>query len=199
MAKFVAYIPGMDSFLMDGDTPYIDEEKEVKRVIAHETVHPKSYEAKPASFLRTWAKRQQQKEEQEKVKPYRFSPTSPEFHYKPPEGQLRYLVVVGDENTAKSGLAVKAFDSREQAAIFTRKSISGLTKEFPNLGYYTLDTDAHVYTDGITATSQWRCEDSAPRISDRESVRARARGQDDEPVRQPKRRGRKPRAAPSNG
>lgn len=195
MAKFVAYIPGMDSFLMDGDTPYIDEEKEVKRVIAHETVHPKSYEAKPASFLKTWAKRQQQKEEEEKTKPYRFSPTNPEFHYKHPEGQLRYLVVVGDENTSKSGLAVKAFDSREQAAIFARKSISGLAKEFPNLGYYILDTNAHVYTDGITATSQWRYEDYAPRVGVREGARA----QDDGPVQQPKRRGRKPRAAPSNG
>lgn len=193
MAKYVAYIPGMDSFLMDGNTPYIDEEKEVKRVIAHETVHPKSYEAKPVSFLKTWAKRQQQKEQEEKTKPYRFSPTAPEFHYRSPEGQARYLLVVGNENESKSGLAVKAFDSRDEAVIFARKSISGLTKELPNLGYYILDTENHVYVDGITAGKQWRIEDYAPGISDRKSVCVQGDGS----TQQPKRRGRKPRVTPT--
>lgn len=191
MAKYVAYIPKTDSFLMDGDTPYIDEEKEVRRVIAHETVHPKSYEAKSSSFLKTWAKRQQQKEQEEKTKPYGFSPTAPEFHYRSPKGQARYLVVVGDENESKSGLAVKAFDSRDEAAIFARKSISGLTKEFPNLGYYTLDTENYVYVDGIGAGKQWRIEDYAPGIGDREGVCVQGDGS----IQQPKRRGRKPRVS----
>ena len=193
MAKCIAYIPGTDSFLMHGDTPYVDEEKEVKRVIAHETVHPKKYELKPAAFLKTWAKRQQKKEQEEKANPYKFSPSYAEFKYLPPEGQLKYLVVVGEEYVAKSGLAVKAFDSRAEAAIFARKSISGLTKEFPNLGYYILDTENYVYTDGITAGNQWRSEDYAPRPSDRNSVRTEGDGT----AQQPKRRGRKPRVPPT--
>jgi hypothetical protein len=188
MAKYVAYIPGMDSFLMDGNTPFIDEEKEVRRVIADETVHPKHYEARPVTFLKTWAKKQQAKEAE--VKPFRFSPPSPEFHYTPAEGQHRYALVVGDENISKSGLAVKHFETREEGVIFATRSIAGLTKEFPALGYYLLDTENHVYTDGITIGSHWRAEDYVPGKGNG-STGGLHIGTPETPARK---RGRKPRA-----
>jgi len=178
---------------MDGNTPYIDEERNIKKVIAHETVHPKNYEVKPVSFLKTWVKKQQKKEQEKKAEPYKFSPIAPEFNYRSPEGQPRYLIVVGNNNKSKSGLKVKAFDSRDEAVIFARKSISGLTKEFPDLGYYILDTKNHVYIDGITAGKQWRIEDYVSGISDRESVCVQGDGS----TQQPKRKGRKPRVTPT--
>jgi hypothetical protein len=194
MEKYVVYISATDSFLMDGATPYIDEKKEVKRVIAEETVHPKHYEAKPTIFMKSWAKRQRQKEKENKIKPYKFSPAYPEFQYRRREGDHRYLVIVGDKNTNKSGLAVKSFDKRMDAVIFARKSISGLTKEFPNLGYYILDTNEYTYKDGITAAGEWRAEDYAVGDSVRNSVRPEGA----DPVRQSKRRGRKPKSATEN-
>lgn len=160
MAKYVIYIPGIDSMMMDGKEPYIADEKEVRRVIAEETVHPKHYEAKPVSFLRTWAKKQEQKESEQKARPHRFSPTSPDFHYVRPEGQKRYLLVVGDENESKSGTMVKDFDTREEAATLAERSIAGLTKEFPNLGYFIFDTETYGYTDTIKLGERWRVEDS---------------------------------------
>jgi len=193
--KYVAYIPKIDSFLMDSGTPYIDEERQVKKVIAHETVNPKSYEIKPVYFLTTWTKKKQQKEQEKNIKPYRFSPTAPEFYYKPSEGQSRYILVVGDENEPKSGLAVKAFDSRDEAVIFAHKSILGLTKEFPNLGYYVLDTKNYAYINGITARKQWRIEDYEFGASEGESVYRGTK----ESIQQPQRRGKKPKTFAAKG
>lgn len=194
MAKYVVYIPSMDSFLMDGDEPYVDEEKEVKRVIAEETVHPKMYEPRPITFLKTWAKKQQKLEEEAAAKPYAFSPPKPEFHYKPKPDDKQYVLVVGDENTSKSGMKVQEFDSREEAITMALRSIAGLVKEFPTLGYYVLDTDTYGYTDGITASGQWRVEDFGHGLGEGKAL---GRNPWTEPEPNPptsgKRRGRKPK------
>lgn len=190
MAKHVAYIPSLDAFLMDGDTPFVGEEKEVRRVIAHETVHPKHYETRPVSFLKTWAKRQQKQETA--VKQFRFSPPFPEFQYVPTKDSLRYVLVVGEEYVSKSGLAVKNFETREAAVQFAEKSIVGLVKEFPELKYYILDTKEHVYTDGITSGSHWRAENYVPGAGD-----GSASGIHNGTSEAPKRRGRKPKASKS--
>lgn len=168
MAKYVIYIPGIDALMMDGKEPYINDEKEVRRVIAEETVHPKHYEAKPVSFLKAWAKKQEQKEAEVKARPHRFSPTSPEFHYIRPEGQKRYLLIVGDENQSKSGTLVKDFDTREEAATLADRSIAGLIKEFPNLGYFIFDAQTYGYTDAIKLGERWRIEDFGHGDCDRE-------------------------------
>lgn len=162
MSKYVAYIPEIDSFLMDGDKPYIDDEKSVKKVITEEVVHPKKYELKPVSFLKTWAKKQEKLEAEAAKKPYRFSPPGPEFHYIRKDDEQRYILVVGDENVSKSGTKVKDFDSREEAITMASRSINGLVKEFPTLGYYIFDTEIYGYTDGITGNQRWRVEDFGP-------------------------------------
>jgi hypothetical protein len=159
MSKYVAYIPEIDSFLMDGPVPYIDDEKEVRKVITEEVVHPKKYELKPVAFLKAWAKKQEKLEEESANKPYRFSPPNPEFHYGCKEGEKQYLLIVGDENVSKSGTKVKDFDNREEAITIAERSINGLVKEFPNLGYYIFDTRTYGYTDGITGSNKWRVED----------------------------------------
>lgn len=159
MSKYVAYIPEIDSFLMDGDKPYIDDEKAVKRVITEEVVHPKKYELKPVAFLKTWAKKQEKLEAEAAKKPYRFSPPSHEFHYVRKADEQRYILVVGDENVSKSGTKVKDFDNREDAITMANRSINGLVKEFPTLGYYIFDTETYGYTDGITGNEKWRFED----------------------------------------
>ena len=146
MAKFIIYLPASDSVMIDGSVPYIDEEKAVKRVISQETVHPKNYEIRPVAFLKTWAKNQIKKEKAEALKPYRFSPPTAEFYYKPPLNQKNYLVIVADEKLAKSGILVKDFDNIEDAVKLTSTSINGLVKEFPKLGYYIYDTNRQHYT-----------------------------------------------------
>ena len=146
MAKFIIYIPSSDTVMTDGSGPYIDEEKEVKRVISQETVHPKIYEIRPVAFLKTWAKNQIKKEKAESLKPYRFTPTKAEFYYKPPLNQKNYLLIVADEKLAKSGILVKDFDNMEDAVKLASTSINGLVKEFPKLGYYIYDINQQQYT-----------------------------------------------------
>ena len=146
MAKFIIYIPSSDTVMTDGSGPYIDEEKEVKRVISQETVHPKIYEIRPVAFLKTWAKNQIKKEKAEALKPYRFSPTKAEFYYKPPLNQKNYLLIVEDEKLDKSGILVKDFDNMEDAVKLASTSINGLVKEFPKLGYYIYDINQQQYT-----------------------------------------------------
>lgn len=149
MAKYVIYLPGSDSLMMDGGKPYIDEEKEIKRVISEETCNPKNYEAKPVSFLKKWQERQDREEAEKSKTPYAFSPPSPEFRYRAPQDQKRYLLVVGEAYKSKSGILVKDFDTREEAARLANRSIEKLTTEFPNLAYFILDTEAYGYTDTI--------------------------------------------------
>ena len=151
MARYIVYIPGSDSVMMDGGEPYIADEKEVRRVIAEETCHPRSYEAKPVSFLKKWQERQDEEERERVSRPYRFSPTYPELRYQRPEGQKRYLLIIGDEFTSKSGTLVKDFDTREDAVKLANKSIAKLAKQFPNLAYFILDTESHGYTDRVSA------------------------------------------------
>ena len=146
MAKFIIYIPSSDTVMTDGSGPYIDDEKEVKRVISEETVHPKIYEIRPVAFLKTWAKNQIKKEKAEALKPYRFSPTKAEFYYKPPLNQKNYLLIVADEKLDKSGILVKDFDNIEDAVKLASTSINGLVKEFPKLGYYIYDINQQQYT-----------------------------------------------------
>lgn len=199
MSKYVAYIPEFDSFLMDGDQPYIDEEKAVRKVITEEVVHPKKYELKPVSFLKTWAKKQEKLEEESANRPYRFSPSFPEFHYKRKHGEKRFLLVVGEENVSKSGSRVKDFDTRAEAITMAERSINGLTKEFPNLGYYVFDTETHGYTDGITGNEKWRTEDFGHGNSERATESGSNIWLDDAKPAKP-RKPRKPRVEqPSNG
>ena len=197
MSKFVAYIPGMDSFLMDGDTPFIDSEKEVKRVITTEVVHPKMYELKPVSFLKTWAKRQEKLEAEAAATPYKFSPPRLEFHYKRKEGEKRYLLVVGDEEVGKSGTKVKEFDSRTEALTMAQRSIAGLTKEFPTLGYYVFDTETYGYTDGITANGQWTAPVFGHGVGEGEGTRSNIWNSEEPPRAKPGKR--KPKQQPVEG
>lgn len=155
MTKYIIYIPDSDSIMMDGKEPYVDTEKEVKRVIVEETVHKKAmYEPKPVSFLKTWAKKQQKKEQEQKSKPYKFSPTFIEIKYVKPARQKRFLLVVGVEGIKNSGTLVKDFDILEEAAKLANKSIKGLIKEFPQFGYYIYDTKLETYVLEISRSDE---------------------------------------------
>lgn len=146
MGKYIIYIPGSDSIMMDGKEPYVDSEKEVKRVIMEETVHKKAmYEPRPVSFLKAWAKRQQERETKQKSKPYMFSPTNIEIKYVKPENQKRFLLIVGEYGVKNSGTLVKDFDTLDEAAKLANKSIKGLIKELPHLGYYVYDNELETY------------------------------------------------------
>lgn len=147
MAKnYVIYIPNCDGIMLDGGVPYIGEEQEVRRVIAHETVQPKNYEAKPVAFLKAWQKRQDLLEEEKATKDYKFSPPSNmELGYVTKPTDSRYLLIVADATVAKSGSLVKSFDTQKEAAAFAATSIAKLIDAYPKLGYFTYDTEQYRY------------------------------------------------------
>ena len=147
MAKnYVIYIPNCDGIMLDGGVPYIDEEREVKRVIAQETVQPKNYEAKPVAFLKAWQKRQDLLEEEEAAKDYKFSPPAGiESGYRAKPTANRYLLIVADATVAKSGSLVKSFDTQMEAAAFAATSTAKLVKAYPKLGYFIYDAEQHRY------------------------------------------------------
>jgi hypothetical protein len=103
------------------------------------------YELKPVSFLKTWAKRKKEQETKQKSKPYMFSPTQIEIKYVKPKNQKRFLLIVGKYNVKNSGILVKDFDTLDEAAKLANKSIKGLIKKFPHMGYYIYDNKLKTY------------------------------------------------------
>lgn len=174
-SKYFIYIPRSDSVMMDGKEPFVADEKEVRRVIEEETCNPKIYEAQPVSKLKAWIKRQEEADAKAASASYAFSPPSPEIRYCRPEGQGRFVLVVGDENVRKSGKMVKAFDSQEDAARLAGRSIKALTDEFPSLSYYILDTETYEYIDRISGDGAQRPSDPGPGVGQGERAGVRRR------------------------
>lgn len=165
MDKFVIYCLASNQLMTDGGAPVIGTEKELKRILKDEVVDAKRYEVKPISFMKQWAKKEKQLETEKEALVYKFSPTYPEFHYKPQEGEQRYLLIVGEEGVKKSGRKVKDFASAEDAIKMATQSIVKLTKEFPQHAYYVLDLERYGYVSridqkGITKYSRFRASKS---------------------------------------
>lgn len=145
MDKFVIYCTASDQLMLEGSTPFIGTEKEVKDVLRHEVVDAKRYEIKPISFMKQWAKKIKKQEEEQGRASYRFSPTFPEFHYKALDDQQRYLLILGQEGVRKSGRLVKDFASVEDAVTMGSKSIKKVVQELPDHAYFILDTERYAY------------------------------------------------------
>ena len=165
MDKYVIYCLASNQLMTDGDAPVIGTEKELKRILKDEVVDAKRYEIKPISFMKQWAKKEKELESEKDNSAYRFSPLYPEFHYRPTEGEQRYLLIVGQEGVKKSGRRVKDFASIEDAAKMAKQSIVKLTKEFPEHAYYILDLEKYGYVsridqNGITKYSRFRSSKS---------------------------------------
>lgn len=177
MAKFVIYCAGSDQFLCDGNEPFIGTEEEVKRVLKHEVVDSKKYEIKPIKFLKQWAIAEKKKEEKAKKAKYEFSPGEPEFHYKKPEGQARYLLILGKEDCRKTGMLVKDFDTLATAVTMAQRSIKKVSEELPGFSYFVFDSELYTYVKHITDSeskpiSSTRSRNGKRKIDKRTSVAA---------------------------
>lgn len=171
MSKYVIYCPGPDLFLCDNKVPFVGTEEEVKHVLKHEVVDPKRYEIKPLKFLKQWEAKKQKEEEALAKEPYKFSPPRPEFHYKRPENQRQYLLVLGKDEERKTGRLVKDFDTVEEAVTMALKSIVKLTKELPDHAYFILNSEAYSYVARISSTgTEWYVKISGSGQGKRESA-----------------------------
>ena len=169
MDKFVIYCTASDQLMVDGNTPFIGTEKEVKNVLKNEVVDSKRYEIKPLGFMKEWARKIKKQEEEQAREVYRFSPTAPEFHYKPSEEQKRYLLILGQEGVRKSGRLVKDFASIEEAVNMGNKSIKKIIKDFPDYAYFILDTERYAYVSRLDEKGIVQYEFSRSRDSKRKS------------------------------
>jgi len=150
MAKFVIYCASTDQFLCDGKEPFVGTEEEAKRIVKNEVVDSKRYEVKPVKFFKQWEKAEAQKEERAKKTLYGFSPGEPEFHYKKPEGQARYLLILGKQDSRKSGMLVKDFDKLQDAITMANRSVKKITEELPGYTYFVFDSENYTYITEVT-------------------------------------------------
>lgn len=144
MSKHIIYIPASDSIMFDGKQPYMASKEEAQKVIDTETVgRRKTYEVKPASFLKKWIVRQKEKETAQRKLGVCFSPPNAELRYSHPPELPRFVVVYSTGN--KDGRMVKCLDSEVEAVKFVRTNLGKLVKEVPSAVLSVLDTEKYSY------------------------------------------------------
>jgi hypothetical protein len=161
MSKYVIYCPKSDQFMMENNVVFTGTEAELSKVLKHEIVDAKRYEIKPIKFFKSWELKKIKEEENDQINSFKFSPPKPEFYYKKPDDQPRYLLILGKEQERRSGQLVKAFDNVAEAVKMATRSIQKVSKELPDYAYFILDSERYDYVaeinqKGITEYEQFR-------------------------------------------